>query len=102
MLSFGFLMKIVVVTHQCFQLWQSRAYLHRDKVFSAAHAALGEQEELGGERTGTVDPGWPKGGPILCGVMLSNKSWGKVVFISTHKFLHFYHSDSPSDPTWGE
>lgn len=35
------------------------------------------QKELGGDSDRTTDPNWPKGCPKPCGIMLSNKSWGK-------------------------
>jgi len=48
--------------------------------FSSSHCLAREElranRELGGDRTGTADPEWPKGCPMPCGVMLSNKRWG--------------------------
>jgi len=33
-------------------------------------------KDLGGDRTRTADPNWPKGHPISYGVTLNNESWG--------------------------
>jgi len=55
--------------------------LHRVKVFSAPHTTgppasrLGMNKKLGGDTAGTADPSGPKGCPIPCDVMLSNKTW---------------------------
>jgi len=35
------------------------------------------RKELGGDTAGPADPSRPKGCPIPCDTMLSNKSWGK-------------------------
>ena len=56
--------------------------LHRAKAFPAFHAALpvrrpGVDKVLRGDTARTGGPNRPKGCPILHGVMLSNKSWGK-------------------------
>ena len=61
---FGFRMRTVLITHQCF-LAVAEQCLYRAKDFSVSCAALparrlGVHKELGGDRTRTSDPGWPR------------------------------------------
>jgi len=100
-LHFGFSMKKALLIHQCFSC--CRALLHKIKDVSASHTALpakslGMHKELGGDRTGTADPNWPKECSIPFHIMLHNKS-GDVdqrdrcySCIVQRLFCLFYHS----------
>lgn len=72
-LCLGFLMKIVIIIHQCFSCcW---AELHRAKnLFLLLPWQWGaEGTQRAGKRSGrSGDPGWPERYPVL-----SSKSWGK-------------------------
>lgn len=73
-LWFGFLMKTVVIVFSCCReaLAQSPG-LFRSLCYPISEEARGAQE-TGEVTAGTVEPDWPKGYPILYGIMLRNKS----------------------------
>lgn len=90
MLSFGFLMKIVVLRHQCFSY--CRAVKLRAKIFSASHTAreeLGVHKDLGGGTARTADPDWPEGYLIPYGIMLSNDTAVKKEELGTFVVMTF-------------
>lgn len=90
MLSFGFLMKIVVLRHQCFSY--CRAVKLRAKIFSASHTAreeLGVHKDPGGGTARTADSDWPEGYLIPYGIMLSNDTAVKKEELGTFVVMTF-------------
>lgn len=78
-LCFGFTMRIMLITHWCSVV--AEQCLHSVKDFSVSHAALparrlGVHKKLGGDRTRTANPIWPKDYCIPYDIMLKNKKGG--------------------------
>ena len=80
MLCFVFVSKTALITHECcgccwVVLAQCQGFLFSHPAPTASGPGVGKR--MGGNIARTADPQWPKEYPILCDVMLSNKSSGK-------------------------
>lgn len=76
----GFVTTALWITQGCVSYcWMVLAQVHGLFCSSPCPASewLGMHKELGRDATGTVDSNWPKGYIRPCGIILSNKRWGK-------------------------
>jgi len=72
---FGFLMKIVSITHGCFHCCGA-VHAQRQGLFSSSCCPANKGPGLPSSWEGTADPDWGKGCPIPYSIMDSNKSQG--------------------------